>query len=743
MSGAAGGVPAARQPDSLAANPRLAQWLRLGADGVVSVTPGKVEIGQGITTALARIVADELALPLASVRMMPVSTATSPNEAVTSGSLSIQDCGSALRRVAAQVRGRLVAAAAARWGVAADGLRIADGKVLDRDGRALGFGELAGDVDLDVDLDVDARANVDAGAGSAASVDTPRIDLPDKIFGRPRFIHDLVPPGLLHGRVVRPPSPAAALAALDESRVRACPGVVRLVRDGRFLGVIAEHEHQAEAAARALAAAATWNEPATLPDEHALPAWLRTQRTDERVVDVTGPESSPTAQPMSPEAPPFPASPSAKSSPGAPRRFAARYAKPFLAHASIGPSCALGRRDGERLHVWSHAQGPFNLRADLAIAFGLRPEAVVVEHVEGAGCYGHNPADDVAFDAARLAAEVPWRPVRVLWSRADELAWCAFGSAMAIDVEAEVDADGRLARWRHETWSAGHGLRPGRLPTPTLLGSWHLAKPFPDVPATDASPANGGGADRNAAPAYRVPVRHVVAHRVVDMPLRASALRSLGAFANVFAIESFVDEIARATGADPLRFRFDHLDDPRARAVLERVARMCGWGAPSASAFRRACDGHDSFGCGLGYARYKNTGAWCAAAAEVEAGAAIRVHRLALAVDVGRVVSRDGVVAQIEGGAIQATSWALKEAVRFDRTRVTSDAWERYPILTFSEVPRVDVDVIDRPGEPSRGAGEASLGPVAAAIGNALADAIGVRVRELPLTRERVIAAMN
>ena len=511
------GTPnAPRLPGHLAAHPRLSQWIALGADGTATVTPGKVEIGQGIVTALASVVAGELALPPARVRMVPASTATSPNEAVTSGSLSMQESGAALRHVAAQLRTRLVEAAAARWGVAPEGLRVDDGRVLDGAGRALGYGELAAALDPG---DLADPAFTALAAPGALVPDAPRRDLPDKVFGRARFIHDLALPGLLHGRVVRPPSPAATLRALDEMRVRACPGLLALVRDGRFLGVVCAREHEAQAAARVLAQAASWDEPATLPDANALPAWLKAQRSEPRVVDDTGhadAEHAPDAVDTrsgtrggarAADGAPSGSRVSAQEAPSATRRFTARYSKPFIAHASIGPSCAIARRDGDALHVWSHAQGPFNLRADLAIAFGLRADAVVVEHVEGAGCYGHNPADDVAYDAARLAAEVPGRPVRVLWSRADELAWCAFGSAMTVELDAMVDAHGRLAQWRHESWSAGHGLRPGRAGTPTLLGSWHLAEPFPVLPAFDASPASGGGSDRNAAPAYRALLR--------------------------------------------------------------------------------------------------------------------------------------------------------------------------------------------------------------------------------------------
>jgi CO/xanthine dehydrogenase Mo-binding subunit len=321
--------------------------------------------------------------------------------------------------------------------------------------------------------------------------------------------------------------------------------------------------------------------------------------------------------------------------------------------------------------------------------------------------------------------------VRVVWTRADELAWAPFGPAMAVEVTADLDAAGEVLAWRHELWSNGHSSRPGRAATPTLLAASHLERPFERVLAINP-PMPAGGADRNAVPLYDFPARRIVNHRLLSMPLRASALRSLGDFANVFAIESFADELARAREEDPVAWRLRHLADPRARAVIEAAARRAGW-----SGWRpREARGH-----GIGCAKYKNLGAYCAVVAEIEAEREIRVRRLVVAVDVGLVVNPDGVANQIEGGAIQATSWTLKEAVRFDRTRVTSSTWEDYPILKFSEVPAVEVEIVSRPDLPSVGAGESAQGPTAAAIANAVCDALGVRVRDLPITPERIAAA--
>jgi CO/xanthine dehydrogenase Mo-binding subunit len=388
------------------------------------------------------------------------------------------------------------------------------------------------------------------------------------------------------------------------------------------------------------------------------------------------------------------------------------------------------------LSVWSHSQGIYNLRKDLGLAFGLSPQDIVVRHVQGAGCYGHNGADDVAFDAAWLARACPGRPVRVQWSRADELCWSPVGPAAAIDLEADVDSAGRVVAWRHESWSPGHGLRPGRGETPTLLGTWYLAEPFERVASSDAPHAVGGGGDRNADPLYAFPSQTIVCRRVLDVPMRTSALRALGAFANVFAIESFMDELAHETACDPLEYRIAQLNDARAVGVLRAVATQAAWQTRSSP----AGEGH---GRGIGFARYKNTGAYCAVVAEVAVEERVHVLKLHIAVDVGLAINPDGVRQQIEGGALQAASWTLLEAAHFDRTRMMDAGWDDYPILRFPDVPEIDVQVLPGAGCPPVGAGEASLGPTAAAIANAVFDALGVRVRDLPLLPERIVQAMD
>jgi CO/xanthine dehydrogenase Mo-binding subunit len=705
---AAAPAPPAALPADLQANPRLSRWIVLQRDGTVGVRVGKVEIGQGITTALAQIAAAALGVAVGRIRMLPVDTATSPNEGVTAGSLSVQAAGAALRQACAEARALLRAAAAERLGVPAECLVEADGtwRAPGADGVA-GIVHLADFADADL-LERDARGDVAPPREPARDIvgrSLPRRDLPDKLAGRARFIHDLRPDGLRWGRVLRPPSPAAGLVDVDLDAVRALPGVVAAVRDGRFIGVVADDEWRAELALRKLSAVARWSEPATLPDLHALPDLLRGAPCETRTY-----AQQQAAAPLPPVA----------------RRFTARYARPYLAHASIGPSCALARWDDARLEVWSHSQGIFNLRDELARVFGRAPGDVVVHHVEGAGCYGHNGADDAACDAALLARAVPGEVVRVQWSRADELAWSPLGAAMAVELTAEVDADGNLVTWRHEVWSNGHSSRPGRGEVPVLLAATHVDGAAPMPAAINMPLAAGGGAERNSIPVYRIPQWDAVCHRWLEMPLRTSSLRSLGAHANVFASESFVDEIARALGIDPLEYRLRHLDDARMRAVLERAAAMAGW-------TRRKTAGR---ALGLAVSRYKNTGAWCAAVAEVDVEREPRVTRLWLAVDVGLAVNPDGVKNQIEGGAIQTVSWTTKERAAFDRTRVTSAAWDDYPILRFSEVPTVEVDIVDRPHDPPLGAGEATQGPVAAAIANAYADALEVRVREMPLTTD-------
>jgi CO/xanthine dehydrogenase Mo-binding subunit len=492
------------------------------------------------------------------------------------------------------------------------------------------------------------------------------------------------------------------------------PGVVAVVRDGAFLGVVAEREENALRALAALGAGCTWAETESLPDERDLARFLLDAPTEETVLaDTTAESAAESADPA--------------------RSVRARFTRPYLAHASIGPSCGLARWDGARLSVWSHSQGVFKLRTEIARSLQLPVEDVVVQHVEGAGCYGHNAADDAAYDAVLLARAVPGRTVQVVWTREDELTWGPLGPAMVVEIEADLDDDGRVQAWRHDVWSNGHASRPASPGSPPLLAATLVEEALPMTPASDPPLANGAGSGRNAVPVYDLPRQLVRTHRLQTMPLRTSALRALGAHLNVYAIESVVDELAELAGVDPVQYRLGLLSDDRACDVLRAAAERAGWpGRPA-----------EGRGLGVGVARYKNRGAWCAVVAEVEAEASVRVTRLTIAVDVGLVVNPDGVVNQIEGGALQALSWTTKEQVRFDARTVTSRTWEEYPILTFSEVPPVDVVLLDRPDQPSLGAGETSLGPTAAAIGNAVHAAIGVRVRTLPLTTANVVAALE
>jgi CO/xanthine dehydrogenase Mo-binding subunit len=694
---------------SLAANPVLSAWLAFSPGGTVTIRPGKVEYGQGVWTALAQVAAEELDVALARVSVAPVSTGTSPDEGVTSGSLSIQHSGSALRQACAQARALLLEAAAAKLGTAAAQLAVEDGQILAA-GRPTGlsYWSLAtpGLLDREAGDPVPVKP---AERWSVAGRSAPRLDLPDKVTGRPRFLHDLVLPGMVYGRVIRPP---AVVAELLSTGAPDLPPDVVMVRDGSFLGVVAPTDAQAVRAARQVAKAARWHVTESLPDERDLKGFLLSAPAEEVPVESRRDECAAAS---------------------AVTVRTAEYTRPFLAHASMAPSCAVARWDSGQVTAWSHSQGVFALRDALAAGLGLDPAQVTVHHAEGAGAYGHNGADDVTLDAVLLARAVPGRPVRVLWSREDEMSWAPLGSAMLARVSAGLDARGRIVTWRQDVWSNGFIGRPGRGGDPRLLALAHLAGGRPMAPAPDGPPTGAMGSTRNAVPGYDIPDLAVVRHRLRTMPIRTSSLRSLGAFLNVFAIESFMDELAECTGADPVAFRLAHLTDPRAVRVIEEVAEFSGWaGRPV----------REGTGYGIGYARYKGLAGYCAAVAEVEADDDVRVRRLWLAVDVGTVINPDGVINQVEGGAVQSTSWAIRERVTFDRARITSRSWDTYPVLRFTEVPGVAVRIVAS-GQPETGAGEIAQGPVAAAIGNALARAAGVRVRDLPLTREQVIRAIE
>jgi len=652
-----GQAAATRLPGSLNTNRMLNAWLRIDADGSVTIFSGKIELGQGIGTALAQIAADELDVDMKRIRLVHGDTALTPNEGQTAGSQSVQEGGTAVRYACAEAREMLLSAAAAKLGT--KDLKIVDGTIND----SLTYWQLAGELDLKKEASGTAKPKP-AAEHKWVGKSVPRRDIPKKFTGGQAHVQDVRLPGMLFGRVVRPPSPGAILISVTEKETRRMAGVVAVVRDGNFLAVAAEREEQAIKARAALAKAAVWKESATLPAsgaalyEHMVSLGVPAQT----MLDKSG-EAAPAA-----------------------KKLAARYTRPYQAHGSIGPSCAVAVWENEKkLHVWTHSQGVYPLRGDLANVFGLELAAVRCTHAEGSGCYGHNGADDVALDAALLARATGGRPVKLQWMREDEFMWEPYGSAMVVKLDGALDAEGRIVSWSHELWSHPHSRRPGQSKGSHTLAARHLAKPVGAEPVGDI-PLPAGGSDRNAIPgAYDIPNVKVSKHFIVESPLRTSALRTLGAYGNVFALESFMDELAAAAGVDPVEFRLRHVKDPRARAVIENTASRAGWkiGASAGAS-----------NWGFAYARYKNIGCYCAVAAEVDVDrktGKVVVKRAVSAVDVGQAVNPDGITNQIEGGIIQSASWTLKEAVSFDRTRVKTRSWADYPILRFEEVPQVEV----------------------------------------------------
>jgi CO/xanthine dehydrogenase Mo-binding subunit len=524
-------------------------------------------------------------------------------------------------------------------------------------------------------------------------------------------MHDMAMDGMLHARVVRQPRRDAIIASLDEAAIRrGASGPVDLVRHGDFLAVVAEDETVAEAVAATAGDHVMWNgiEPLSPSQEDA--RWLLQRPSIDQVIgpEPTGPVSGLTTH-------------------------EATYSRGYLAHASVAPSCGLAVfRDG-RLQVWTHSQGVYPLKAALSRMLKLDPAAISVKHVQGPGCYGHNGADDAAADAAVIAMRMPGTPIRVRWRREEEFAFEPVSPAMVVTARAAVDESGRPADWTTEIWSPIHSTRPGR------HGGLLPEAALPDPPAraefADVSEAGGGGGTRNGEPLYDFPTKRIVYHLIPDTPIRTSALRGLGATANIFAIESFIDELAERAGEDPVAYRLSLLSDQRARQVIERVAAMCGWRTDAPVGTGR--------GRGMAFARYKNRAAYAAVAVEVEVDEEIRLSRVWCAADAGLVINPDGAINQLEGGIIQAASWVLKEQVRLEEIGISSRDWDSYPVLRFSEVPEVSVEFVNPACDlPALGVGEATAGPTAAAIGNAVARALGARLRDLPLTRERVMAAV-
>ncbi len=687
-------------PPALAATPSLARWIRLTDDGGVRAMTGKVEIGQGILTALRIVVAEELDVAPERVSVVSAHTGHTPDEGVTAGSMSIETSGAALRQASAWARRVLLARAAERLGVAAEDLTVVDGEI-----SALGVNErmvywqLAAD-GLDVEMTFRVPEKAPRDYRLTGREDHRRIDVEDKASG-PAFVHDRE--ATLHARVVLPPSLHHRLEDLPATV--SAPGA--LVVDGSFVAVAHPEESEAVALTERVGREARWRLVESPPAGFEIDA---SRRRDAIALPLRG--GVPT------DGAPF--------VPATQRR--ASYSRPFLMHGSLGPSAALAKWDAGMLYVECSSQGVEPLRRVLARALSVDPDRIEIRHVAGAGCYGHNGADDVALDAALVARARPGATVLLKWSRADEHAFEPLGPPMYLELAADLDEVGRVATWSHDVYGFTHVARPHpRAPGVDLLAARLLEEP---LAPTRSQPARAPevGIHRNAVPLYAFADQRVTKHFLRDAPVRTSALRGLGAQGNVFAIESFMDELALAAGVAPDAFRRMHMaHDERALAVLDAVLELAG-----------GLDGPR----GMGIARYKNRQCCAAVVAEVavdEERAEIRIEHLWIAADAGRVIDPDGLRNQLEGGAIQALSWCLKEAVEFDENgAVASRDWESYPILRFSEVPRVRTVLLDRPESDPLGAGEATVGPTSAALANAVFTATGLRVRDLPMSPERL-----
>ncbi len=709
---------------SIANNPALDRWLAIGPGETVIVRSGKVDIGQRISTAVTMLVADELDVDPARVETVRTETGLSPDEGITSGSYSMTQTGHAVRLAAATARRHLLERAARALGVDPATLEVDDGRIHSRaTNRTTSYWELAEGKPFGIDIDADAPLKPRGALRHVGAAAEAR-GMEDIVRGRAWFLHDMTLPGMLHARAVRPPHYHARFAGIDPTVLnRLREEDVRVVRDGSFLAVAATDEYRAVKAAERLGSAIVWDGGDGLPVHDIYDSLRANERVSLPVVD-----GAPVEAPVPPLADP---------PEDAGVTLEARYERPYQMHASLGPSAAMAEYADGRLTVFSHSQGLYFLRAALAETFDMADEDIRIVHAPGAGCYGHNGADDAALDAAIVARAIPGAPVLLKWSREEEHAWEPYGTCMSMDLRASVDEGGKIAAWSHESFGDTFMMRPrsgpGKAGPARLLSTRFLAEPL--VPPV-MGPAMGPhvGIHRNLDPLYDLPGKRLVKHLVRGMPLRVSALRSLGAYANVFAIESFMDELAEEAGVDPVEFRLRHLPDPRGRAAIEAAAeRLHPAGA----------DCPEGRGRGIAFSRYKNIAAYAAVVMEVSVtdAAEVRLERCAIAADAGEIVDRAGLAAQLEGGVVQAASWTLHEAVTFDGGGVTSRDWETYPILGFDNVPAFETILVDPGREPFLGAGEATAGPTAAAIANAVYAATGLRLRRIPFTPDAVRAA--
>ena len=706
-------------PETLQVCPSLDSWISFNKDGVVTVFSGKVEIGQRVTSALSTIVSSELGVDVLRVAVTCADTELTPDEGYTAASCSMELSGSAIRYVAAAAKRKLLSMAAAKFSCDVQELTVNDGTISNHSGTsAVTYWDLVGDTGFECDVSdsiVKTKGSIERDSSDKLSYQRSL----GIATGEFEYIQDHDRPNMLHGRVIRPPNYHARLESVDVAAVKSMAGVNRVVQNGSFLAVIAETEYQAVKASSRLENSIKWK-----------------QEVDISVVDISeqlleGPKRSVmVTEDLNTDG----NRPDVSSDPRS-RKLRARYQRPYLMHGSIGPSCAIALFERNQLQVWTHSQGVYPLRNALSFVLKIDTQNIRVIHLPGAGCYGHNGADDAALDAALLARECNGVPVRLSWSRKDEHCWEPYGSAMLVDLEAGVDKNNDIVFWNYDVYSDAHVKRPGPNSDGShLLASWHLEAPHSQPETTVPWNDIYLGIGFNAVPIYNIPNRNINLHRVEPLPLRVSALRSLGAYTNVFAIESFVDELAEAASEDPLEFRLRHLTDDRAKELLQRVCREADW-------YERRQE--ENIGMGVGFARYDNHRSYAVvcASVEIDEQGAVHCREAVLGGDAGEIIDPAGFRCQLEGGFIQSLSWSLNEEVLYDSKGITSQDWDTYKILSYSQVPKIKTILLDRPGMPFLGCGETMQGPTVAALANAVFNAIGVRLRQTPFTPERLQSA--
>ena len=680
-------------PESIKRYPNINAWIEVLANGNVRIFTGKSELGQGIRTAIAQVAAEELEIGMENVEVMLAETERTPNEGYTVGSGSIEQSAMAVRYASAAAKMKLLQLASQKFKVPVEEIIITNGKVYTKNGRnPLTFADL-----------LDGKQITDQVTATVTlkprdkyilvGKAIPRDDIKQMTIAKQVYVQDLRFPGMVHARVIRPTIYGASLKKFDEQYVKKkVPSLLKTIRNENFLAVITEDEHDAIMAQKFMSFSSVWSDQA-LPagNEKNIKAFIKQQPLQTEKVHEAGKVNTDQFT------------------------ISAQYFKPYIIHGSIGPSCSVAYWANDSLQVWSHTQGVYPLKEALAEMLRIPAEKIHVKGVAGSGCYGHNGSDDASADAALIAMEYPGRHVRVQWSREEEHAWEPYGSAMMMEASATLDSSGKITHWKYDVWSDTHSTRPGGK-AENLLAARYIENPF-----ISNSKGYSGGAVRNSQPYYSIPNQQIRSH-FFKGPLRVSALRSLGAYANIFALESFMDELAEKAQKDPFEFRLTHLEDPRAKAVLIKLREMIK--------DQKVPKGK---GIGIAFSRYKNSAAYCAVAALVEINPAIRVLKMWSTIDAGEAINIDGLKNQTEGGMIQSASWTIKEQVKFDNKRITSTDWGTYPILRFADVPEVHVEVLNQPNEEALGAGEAAQGPACAAIVNAVYRAGGKRIRDLPI----------